>query len=396
MTCGEGIMRRVALSGLLALAASAPAAAQVEVPEGFEIVDMTTKGRVAWPTINDCGQIAYVARVGGGPETQEVFVYDNGDITRITNNNDRDVGADINNQGNIVWMRGLGSNGAHQIILYRSGEESLLQDGERETSYVSINNHGDVVWSRYRWETCPLLSDVYLYNGRRIRQIHSSELMLQQTEINDAGWITWMSTDFCVDPWVGTIQLYRNGDVFDLPSFHSQVQGPKINNLGQIVWQAQSDLELWEGGKTQVILDTVDASVPNIGDTGDMFFARWDSVRRLWNAWLYRPENGGPRFYRLSDDAYSVSRGSVNAWGEVAWRNGTSGRYAIAYMRRLRTGDSEFDGDVDIVDYARLHDCFTGPIRTDGLCECRFLDQDHDGDLDLADYARLQTAFTSR
>ncbi|MBE7457966.1 MAG: hypothetical protein HS102_15305 [Planctomycetia bacterium] len=390
-------MRRVALSGLLALAASAPAAAQVEVPEGFEVVDAVVWNQlIQWPSLSDCGQIAYAQKFTGSWWTAEIMLYDNGRIVQITDNDVVDSGVDLNSTGDIVWMRSVRSVDPHQVILYQDGVETLLQDGERILTHVSMNNHGDVVWSRFRSETCPLLSDVYLYNGRRIRQIHSSELMLQQTEINDEGWITWMSTDFCVDPWVGTIQLYRNGDVFDLPSFHSQVQGPKINNLGQIVWQAQSNLELWENGKTKIIVDTVDAGVPNIGDSGDVYFARWDRARQAWNAWLYRSEEDGSRFYRLSDDDYSVSRGSVNVWGEVVWRSDSIDRYAIVYLRRIRTGDSEFDGDVDIVDYARLHDCFTGPIRTDGLCECRFLDQDHDGDLDLADYARLQTAFTSR
>ena len=393
-------MRRVALSGLLALAASAPAAAQVEVPEGFEVVDAVVWNQlIQWPSLSDCGQIAYAQKFTGSWWTAEIMLYDNGRIVQITDNDVVDSGVDLNSTGDIVWMRSVRSVDPHQVILYQDGVETLLQDGERILTHVSMNNHGDVVWSRFRSETCPLLSDVYLYNGRRIRQIHSSKLLLQHAEINDEGWITWMSTDFCVDPWIGTIQLYRNGDIVDLPSFHSQVQGPKINNLGQIVWQAQSNLELWEDGNTKIIVDTVDARVPNIGDTGDVYFSRGAPENDGHNAWLYRVEHPLPRFYRLSDDRYSTSRGTVNAWGEVAWvhyRDPNHGDFSggIRFMRRIRTGDSDFDGAVDLEDYARLHDCFTGPIRTDGLCECRFLDQDHDGDLDLADYARLQTAFT--
>ncbi|MCC7292002.1 MAG: hypothetical protein IT449_08075 [Phycisphaerales bacterium] len=389
-------MRRCFPFASMFAAVSAAGFAQVEIPPGFEIVEAVVSDyHIQWPSLNDCGEIAYAQKFSGSWWTAEIMLYDNGRIVRITDNDVLDSGVDLNNSGDMIWQRGITSLNAHQVILYRDGVETLLQDGERILAHASINNLGEAVWSRFRWEMCPLLSDLYLFDGRKTEQIHTSELMLQQTEINDAGWITWMSTDFCVSPWAGTIQLYRDGIVVDLPSFHSQVQGPRINNRGQIVWDAQSDLELWEDDDTRIILDTVDASVPNIGDTGDVYFARSDWDRGTWNAWLYHPEKTGARLYRLSDDQYSVARGSVNGWGEVAWKNTLDNRDAVVFMRRVRTGDSEFDDDVDLRDYAVFNKCMTGPVRTDGLCECRFLDQDYDGDLDLADFARLQNAFDS-
>ena len=63
-------------------------------------------------------------------------------------------------------------------------------------------------------------------------------------------------------------------------------------------------------------------------------------------------------------------------------------------MRRVRTGDSEVDEDVDLSDYATFAVCMTGPGRVDRLCDCRFLDIDHDGDVDLGDFALFQNAFS--
>ncbi len=37
----------------------------------------------------------------------------------------------------------------------------------------------------------------------------------------------------------------------------------------------------------------------------------------------------------------------------------------------------------------------TGPVDTDRLCECRFLDLDHDRDVDLADFSTFQNLFTA-
>jgi hypothetical protein len=66
----------------------------------------------------------------------------------------------------------------------------------------------------------------------------------------------------------------------------------------------------------------------------------------------------------------------------------------LAYMRRIRTGESDFDGDVDLDDAASLHDCLTGPGDFDRLCDCRFLDIDHDRDVDLGDFVLFQRNYT--
>ena len=47
--------------------------------------------------------------------------------------------------------------------------------------------------------------------------------------------------------------------------------------------------------------------------------------------------------------------------------------------------DVDFDGDVDVDDFIPMPGCYTGPVETDGLCECRFFDIDHDRDVDLDD-----------
>jgi len=71
---------------------------------------------------------------------------------------------------------------------------------------------------------------------------------------------------------------------------------------------------------------------------------------------------------------------------------------------RIRTGDSEFDVDIDHDDLAKLVDCMTGPMwveRTDpgpedSLCECRFLDINHDGSVDLRDYVIFQENYAGK
>lgn len=52
-------------------------------------------------------------------------------------------------------------------------------------------------------------------------------------------------------------------------------------------------------------------------------------------------------------------------------------------------GDCDFDGDVDLADYASFGACLHGPAGG-GTPNCNCLDFDNDGDADLADFAKFQ------
>ncbi len=57
-------------------------------------------------------------------------------------------------------------------------------------------------------------------------------------------------------------------------------------------------------------------------------------------------------------------------------------------------GDLDFDGDVDLVDFAGFDLCSTGPGGGPVDPECQDADMDNDGDVDRADFALFQIAFT--
>jgi predicted outer membrane repeat protein len=70
--------------------------------------------------------------------------------------------------------------------------------------------------------------------------------------------------------------------------------------------------------------------------------------------------------------------------------------YSVADMGAdefVQFGDSEPDGDVDLVDFAMLQLCFTGP-GSDAAPECAPFDLDQDGDVDLVDFGGYQLLFT--
>jgi len=380
----------------LALVLAASAAGQVNLPEGFEIVEFAVSDkRTDQPAINDCGEIVYVK---DKHENSRVFLYDNGKITRLT---DYDkgrlvLGADINDAGTIVWGRGVFDQyKTFRVVMLRNGEQTVVGKG----FCPSINSLGHVVWNRFRNYTCEFNTDIMFFDGQSVRWITHDRFSNQSPKINDRDQIVWTRYDFCVFPYVSEIRLYHNGLTVTLPSSDPQDVAPAINNLIQVAWSNNLGIELWEDGNTKLLTDW--GGGPELNNLGDIFFFRWHDELRSDDAWLYRVSDGNPTFHRLTEDSVDDTVGDINDWGEPAWRwfeNPRQGNWGggVRFLRRIRTGDAEFDGDVDLVDYATFADCITGPRRVDRLCDCRFLDIDHDGDVDLGDFALFQNGFTRK
>ena len=71
-----------------------PSANGVNLPEGFEIVQLTDGGGQYYTgsaDINNCGEIVWSRRLeSAGRPSSEVYLYDNGKVTRLTDNDNND------------------------------------------------------------------------------------------------------------------------------------------------------------------------------------------------------------------------------------------------------------------------------------------------------------------
>ncbi|RJP32708.1 MAG: hypothetical protein C4547_13400 [Phycisphaerales bacterium] len=396
----------------LALGATllASAGASAQVPEGFEIVEFAEGDYFAGPPrMNNCGQIVYYQQVGPDWYDKEVFVYDNGRIMQISRTDHADRSPDINDRGEVVWnRRPRGTHGKDiEIMRYRNGLIDVVQrydDGVREPG---INDLGHIVWPRSSEGDCeaPFVIMRLDETGRK-RMTPKDDITDQWPQINNRGWIAWDHTDHCQNPRRGYIQLYRSSEIITLPSAQDWSQLTTINDVGQVAWSADF-VELWENGRTQVVADP--GRNPRLNNLGDCLFIRWHEDRRVWQTWLRRVSEGHEEYLRLVDEPRWNTSGDINDWGEACWnflttpdpRNLASGQ---RIMRRTRTGDADFDWDVDLADLSQFSACMTDPDwdeanqrgPEDCLCDCRFLDIDHDGDVDLNDFARFQNAFTGQ
>jgi len=390
---------KACVAGLLVLLAGRQACAQI--PEGFEVVQSTQEPQFydGVPRMNNCGTVVFATRLGDSWADADVFAYDNGRTTRVTSNGDRDVGPDIGDNEAIIWGRGVGEGAARELIRLRGGVEEVISDDRSESSGRSMNNIGGVVWNDW-----PILgcrdsdADIMYFDDDTTRRITFGGASNQGPQLNDHGQIVWTRRNFCVDPWESDIMMYADGVVMQLTDGQLEPNVPHLNNGGQVVWGGPEGIELWEDGITRQITDW--GRNPRINERGDIGFIRWHEDLDTWHAWLYLEGT----FHQLSSDTIWNVVGDINDFGEVVWHAGLFPINDVYFMRRIRTGDSEFDGDIDHDDLAKLVDCMTGPMwveRTnpgpeDSLCECRFLDINHDGSVDLRDYALFQENFAGK
>ncbi|RJP31846.1 MAG: hypothetical protein C4547_14875 [Phycisphaerales bacterium] len=378
------------------MAAAICEVARASPPEGYEFIEIYVgyADVVSTPRMNDCGQVVYSVGDYASPDS-EVFLYDNGVISQITRNSVPDAYPDINDDGLMAWMVCSDGRLEGEVVYLENGRITNLGAG----GFPRINGLGHGAWWRVRPpQDCAPYRTLHFYDGDGIIKLTRGKVNDQGFVVNDDDDIVWTRRWFCPEPWTSQILLYRDGQIVRLPASSPQSQMPSINNLGQVAWTGDNRIELWDGDKPEVVTDW--GRNPYLNNRGDMYFLRFHDHNRTWQGWL-RTADG--RFYQITDDPFWNADGDINDDMEICWNSLdlNSRERRIRYMRRIRSGEADFAGDVDLKDYAALAGCLTGPEWVErenpgpqeSLCRCRFLDIDHDGDVDLADVALFQNAF---
>jgi hypothetical protein len=398
-------MVRLVSSLILTAFPSITAFAQQVPPPGFEIVDITRDpGVLHGPRgLNNCGQAVYHARFGPSWTSAEVFLYDNGRITRITNNEDRDVNPGITENGIVYWGRG-DADGVTQFVARIDGEDVVLAENGAGVVVRAMNSRGHYVWGEWMNAGCSN-ADIALvfYDGEGLQVLRSGGSSPQAARLNELDEISWVDIDFCEEPMGRDVVFYRDGVFTTITEDGESASNPVLNNRSQVAyssWPQQfggpSETKLWENGTSRTIIEPPQ-SAPTINDQGDVTFQRpYPPGGEYQQVWLYHGDTED--LVPLTEDGFHQGAWAVNDSREVLLASVEFSNWQVRLLRRIRTGDSEFDGDVDHDDLAKLVDCMTGPMwveRTDpgpeeSLCECRFLDIDHDGSVDLRDYAIFQ------
>jgi hypothetical protein len=366
-----------------------PTLVAAEIPDGFEVVQITADPNLERGVrLNACGEIVLAKWFGQTGDLAEIFLYDNGATLRLTDNAVADVLPNINEFGHVVWTHALDEFDNGTVAFYDGQSTRFMAEGYAPR----LNDHDQMAWIR-RWNAgCRLGdADIYFYDGEIVSRL-TSEGSNQSPELDNNGRMVWTRYDFCPQRWTSQIILFEDGKEIILPSKGPEPRVPVINDALQVAWGGNG-IELWQDGVTQWLAR--DGAVPRLNAQGDIAFVLWSDERQTWDAWLYQ-EGQLIELTHMEQENLWVPQVDISNWGEVVW--GTFDIMSLEgdlfYMRRMRSGESDFDGDVDLDDAASLHDCLTGPGDFDRLCDCRFLDIDHDRDVDLGDFVLFQRNYT--
>jgi hypothetical protein len=379
---GKANLATLVLSAIVSVSA---ALAEVQIPPGFEIVQITDDDDYDGPPrINNCGQIVWSKRINQDFDQEEIFVWDNGIIVQITDDDVRDAFPDINDEGMIVWSRKV--DGVFEIAVYENGEIAMLTANGLGAWGPRVNNLGHVAWHERTGGPCAE-SNVFLYDGIQVRQITDGLFSHQGAAINDNDEIAWTRYDFCSSPWRSTIMLYAQDALTELTDGNGTDQVPDINNVPQVAWTLGENqgIAVWENGSTHTFTDW--GGGPQLANSGDMTFWRWHAEHSVYQQWLW----WRGQLFQLTDSSVHDADGRINDRGEVAWMSGDYPGFDILLLKAA-AGDVDGDGLVTALDFGLLADSMTGPIDAASWCLAPLMgiDEDVDGDIDLADFVLLQ------
>ncbi|MBL8880155.1 MAG: hypothetical protein JNG88_13635 [Phycisphaerales bacterium] len=364
-----------------------------QIPPGYEVVYIET----GFPfdnnaSINDLGDIAITSFADPFDiTTSELFIYRDGEITRITEDRVIDRLPDINNAGTIAWSRGVGANNSTEIFVRHNNTTTRLTTNSWEDFAPKLNQSGDLVWLEYFRRGCGNAeANIMMYDANGTHRIYGDGLSNQMPRINENGQITWTRYNFCDTPWSSDIMLYSDGVVQALTTDQMQPQICGISDDGAIAWYFNQPeypyndgIQLWQNGDTELL--TGWGSGLRMNGRGDIAFDRWYDSNQTWQVWLYLRG----RFWQITDDSVWNFVEDINDRGEVVWISGivpTDTR--IGYLRRMPDGDMNCDGRVDNFDIDPFVEALAEPeqyLTNHPSCDVWLADMNHDERVNVFD-----------
>lgn len=362
------MLGRLTIPRVLLLAVVIQACADITPLPGYrmEIISAGIPGNHFGAAINNSGQITWVRQAQvPGPNLTEIMRYDQGTITRLTDNQISDLWPKINDRGEVVWESPTGVNGEWEIWIWRDGAARRLVEvwppgtaPNKDNRGPAINNLGHVVWYRMGEEQCDIVDgEIWLYDEDGPRQLTDAGLSNQSPDINDFDEVVWTRYNFCSNPWSSEILLLTNG-VARVISTPDQLnpQLPAINNLGQAVWHYYDptvgpelvSVAFYHDGVASRLMTR--GTGARLNDNSWIALSMYDETATSVQLWLILPD----ATLQLTDEPPNNAAQDINNYGEIAWVHGRlpSFPFELRVFSRYGSGDMDCDGQISIADIA--------------------------------------------
>ncbi|MEK6674809.1 MAG: hypothetical protein AABZ47_04045, partial [Planctomycetota bacterium] len=367
-----------------------------QIPEGWEIKEIFPAGTEYYcgsVDINDRGQIVFHCSPWPNRSKTEVLLYDRGKLTQLTDDDVYDTFPHLNNRGDIVWQRDFNPDPGTEnigIVGWRDWKMEPISAEAFPQGSVDINDTGQMVWIAF---TEPKIekTQIVFYDGATIQQITDDQFVNQSPRINNHGDFVFERDNFFVDPFVFDIIGHFAGKLLTLTDAPDRSSTPDINDWRDVIWRVFSNsdyttsLWYWNEGKGSKVVDG-NVLTAHINNRNDICFSRWDSQNENPALWLLRASG---ELLQLADGSFGGNVSAINRRGEIAFQHGHFPKNGIVLLTKPEfVADLDFDGDVDLADFAILQNCFGESLT--GIAEaCSSSDINNDTVVDFSDVTRF-------
>ena len=186
--------------------------------------------------INDNGDIAW-REVEENGENLSIYLRDkNGQVNKITEENldafswdKEDMSSShgvLSSTGSVVWLERVGE--VTQVFMYSDGRVTQITNDDKDSRFPYINNLDQIVWEgRDDNDT-----EIFLYSGGTITQLTDNEIYDTKPRINNHGQVVWEASDGNDNE----IFIYDNGTIVQLTDNEIYDDSPWISDSGQVFW----------------------------------------------------------------------------------------------------------------------------------------------------------------
>ena len=208
-------------------------------------IQLTQNNQNAYSNINDKGDITWIELNG---ENVSIYLRDkDGQVTKITEK-DLDAFAKsweeskdgsgshgvLSSTGSLVWQAEEGE--ATQIFMYRDGQVTQITNDDKDSRFPNINKLDQVVWEGSDEND----TEIFLYSGGTITQLTDNEIFDTKPRINNHGQVVWESFDGNDNE----VFIYDNGTIDQLTDNEIYDDSPWICDSGQVFWTTRKPGEV--------------------------------------------------------------------------------------------------------------------------------------------------------
>ncbi|MEW6681847.1 MAG: Ig-like domain-containing protein [Nitrospirota bacterium] len=261
------------------------------------------------PQINAQGKVVWVNGVG------DVVLYDAGTATILGAS--AGLPPQLNAQGKVVWV-----NSAGQIVLYDGGATTILWTGAGIYEPPQINAIGQVVWSD--WDGTSDY-EIYFYDGTATTQLTNNALDDHAPKLNASGQLVWVSFDGTDEE----IMLFNGSGTVPLTDNALNDSTPEINDAGKVVWVqddgAGGEILLYDGaGTLQLTNNDFPDFYPQINAAGQVVWIGLNATGRTL-VYLY----DGSTTIHLTGPGGLDYEPKINSSGQVVWSSQTFSNFHV-------------------------------------------------------------------